>query len=158
MAPPTPAVRGTPDGLKLWDGFPTTVAMENLLTIPFWEKTVTPPGIDGGEAIEQSTMHNVAWRTFRARSLKTLTPMTLTAANDPAVFTNIEAQCNIEQTFTVKLADGSTIAFYGYLQKFEPQSHEEGTQPEATITIVPTNRDPSDGSEAGPAIDETPGT
>jgi hypothetical protein len=132
--------------------------------ISFWMKTVTPPGIDGGDAVENTTMHNSTWRTFSPRALATLTEATFTAAYDPNVYYDIVGAggsggiLNAEGSITVHFPDGSTLDFFGYLRMFEPDALEEGSQPEATVTIQPTNWDPSAKVEAGPVMTEVVGT
>ena len=158
MAAPVAVVRGTPAGIQLQDGFSTKLAIEGLLTISFWEKTVGAPAIEGGDPVDQTTMHNVTWRTQLPRHLKTLEPFTLTAAYDPEVYNQIIAQLNINQTLTVIFPDGSTLAFFGWLRKFEPADNAEGTQPECTITLEPSNFDPANNVEAGPVMVEVAGT
>jgi hypothetical protein len=99
MAAPTPTARVAPAGIKLKDGFPTKITLAADTNIEFWEKQVKPPGIDGGDAVVQTTM-----------------------------------------------------------QMFDPGELVEGTQPEATITIVPTNFDPSGKVEAAPVLTNVSGT
>ena len=154
MAAPSAEDRLPPDGLLLQDGYQSLVTFLLDTDIKFWEKTITPPGIDGGDAIELTTMHNTAWRTFAARGLKTLSEMTLVCAYDPDVYsdgTEIAEAINRDDTITVTWHDGSQLAFFGYLQKFEPSDLAEGEQPEATVTIVATNMD-SDGAEQAPVM------
>ena len=160
MAAPSATVRGIPGGLLLKDGYQSLVTFALEDTIKLWEKTITPPGIDGGDAIELTTMHNTAWRTFAARGLKTLTEMNFVCAYDPDVYldeTQVAAAINRDDTITVSWADGSTLAFFGFLQKFEPSDLVEGEEPEATVTIVATNMD-SDGAEQAPVMVEAAGT
>lgn len=158
MAAPTPSVRGTPGGIRLDDGFSSKIAFASDLTIEFWEKTVKPPGLDGGEKIDTMTMHNVTYRTFGPRQLKTLTDLTIKAAYDPIVYQSILALINVRTTITILFPDGSTLAFYGFLQKFEPDDLEEGKQPEATLTITPTNYDPVGHVEAAAVLTNVVGT
>jgi len=153
-----PIARGTPTGTKLDDGFSIKIAFTADPDVDFWEKTVTPPGIDGGDAIEQTTMHNTAWRTFAARLLKTLTDASITAAYDPLVYDQIVALINVEGLITVHFPDTSTLDFYGFLKSFAPSDHSEGSQPEADLTIVPTNWNPFAGVEAGPTFVNNSGT
>lgn len=150
--------RQAPAGLELEDGFPTTIAFAENPAVAFWEKTVTPPGMDGGDAIEQTTMHNQTWRTFAARSLVTMTEMSVTAAWDPALYDDILALVNVEGSITVHFSNGDTVDFFGYLRVFEPQEMSEGEQPEAQITIQPTNRDPSNHAETEPNWTAAAGT
>lgn len=140
--------RSTPVGVRLDDGFSTLIAFAADPDISLWEKTVKPPGLDGGEAVQTSTMHNVTYRTTAPRQLKTLTPCTMTVAYDPQVYDQIISLINVETTITCHFADGSTLDFYGFLQNFEPGECAEGAQPEATCTITPTNVVPGTSTEA----------
>lgn len=158
MTAPVAVARGTPSGIKLKDGYQALITIGNNPTASFWEKTVQPPGMDGGDAIEQTTMHNIDWRTFASRSLITMTEAKGKAAYDPNVYVLLQSLINAETTITIQWADGSTIAFYGYLRMFEFSELVEGTQPEADFTIQPTNYDPVAHVEAGPTIVSVSGT
>lgn len=118
------------------DGFSTTISLANGTTLK--EVSVTPPGIDGGEAIPITTMRNSAWRTFAPRSLKTLSPMTFVAAYAPSHYTTIIGDINVNQSITVTFSDGDTLVFYGFIQSFVPGELTEGGFPTATVTITPT--------------------
>lgn len=158
MAAPTPTTRGTPAGIKMKDGYQCLITISGNTTVSFWEKTVTPPGVDGGDAIDQTTMHNVDWRTFASRSLMTLTEAKTKAAYDPNLYTQLLTLINVEGTITVTFMDGSTLAFYGYLRNAQPAEVSEGTQPEIDITIQPTNFDPTNKVEAAPVLTSVAGT
>ena len=158
MATPATTTRSTPLGIPMKDGFSTRIAFESDPDISFWEKTIQPPGVDGGDAIDTTTMHNVDYRTFRSRALTTLTEMTLTVAYYPDVYDEIQNIINEENDITVHFPDGSTLDFFGFLRLFEPQDHEEGSQPEASVTIQPTNWDPANNVEAGFVMTEIAGT
>lgn len=84
-APPTTA-RSTPAGLFLEDGHQTFIAFARLPTFSVWEKVVKSPMLDGGEAINVTTMHNATVRTFAARRLYTLGPSTMRVAYDPNAY------------------------------------------------------------------------
>jgi len=158
MTAPTATPRSTPTGIPLGDGFSTKITLALNPTICFWEKTVQPPGIDGGDAVNTTTMHNTVWRTMHPRALKTLTDITTTAAYDPQIYTAALAACNVPTTITITFPDGSTLAFYGYLKSITPKANEEGTPPEADIVISPTNWDPTAHEEAGPTLTSVAGT
>lgn len=158
MTAPTLTARTTPVGLKLNDGFSTKIAFAADPDISFWEKTVQPPGWDGGDAIDVTTMHNTTYRTFAARALVTLTESSLTVMYDPACYTQIRAIINVETSISVHFPDGSTLTFYGYLRSFEVGDHVEGEPPEATIVIQPTNVDPVTGGEEAPVVVSVAGT
>lgn len=158
MTAPVATTRGTPAGIPLDDGFSCKITFALDSDISFWEKTVQPPGIDGGDAIEFTSMHNVTWRTFAARQLKTLTSGKTSVMYDPAVYDQILAIVNQATTITITFPDGSTYAFYGYLQKFEPSELQEGENPMADVTFQPTNWDPTAHVEAGPTLVSVAGT
>lgn len=158
MAAPSATARGTPGGIRLDDGFTTKITMSADATIEFWEKTVQPPSVDGGDAIETTTMHNTIWRTFAPGPLLSLGEVSVTAAYDPDVYAAIVAQLNDEQTITVTFADGTTIAFFGFMRTFEPQEVTSGEQPEANIVFQPTNYDRTNHVEAAPVLTAVSGT
>lgn len=156
--PPTTTARQTPAGIILDDGFSTKIAFEADPDVSLWERTVTPPGVDGGDAIDITTMHNETWRTMSTRSLKTLTDSSFTALYDPAVYEQVIALINVETSVTLHFPDGSTYSFFGALRTFEPDEITEGEPPSATCTITPTNRDPATGAEAAPVLVSVAGT
>jgi hypothetical protein len=155
LVPPTPAARTPPTGKYLGDGFSTLICLKKKPAIAFWEKTAKPPGMDGGEAVDNTTMHNVSMRTASPRKLKTATTATCTAAYDPALLTDIAAAINDPDTITYHFPDKSSWCFYGWLQSFEPGDCAEGAQPEATVTFAQGNRDPG-GFEAVPVYTAPP--
>lgn len=143
--------RVTPVGTALEDGFSSKIAFAADPDVAFWEITVTPPGIDGGDSIDQTTMFNTAWRTKAARQLKELTDASLTCAYDPAVISQIIALINVEGLVTVHFPDTSTLDFYGYLKSFTPGELSEGERPEADAVIVCTNYNTASGAEVAPS-------
>lgn len=151
-------VRTTPSGIKMDDGHSTKIAFERDPDVSFWEKTVTPPGLDGGDAIDTTTMHNVTWRTMSPRKLRTMTEVKVEAQYDPAVYNQIGELINAEGSITVHFPDGSKLDFFGYLRTFEPGDNAEGECPMATITIQPTNQDPVTGAETAPILTSVSGT
>lgn len=151
MAAPTATARGTPAvGLAMKDGYRSLIAFASNPNVLFWEKANKGPGLDGGDSINVTTMHFGSWRGFRSRSLMTLTEITTKAAFHPLVLPQIQAMVNLEQAITFHWPTGNYTAFWGFLRVFDVDDLVEGTQPEATVTITPTNIDPSTGAEAGP--------
>jgi hypothetical protein len=135
--------------LRLDDGFSTIIELEYLPTVKLFEKEVTPPGYNGGNPIDTTTMRNIAYRTQAPRHLKSLTKMTVTAAYATEVLPQIWQQINKNQVIMITFPDGSGLHFHGYIQEFTPSAHKEGEQPTATVTIESTMRD-SNGNEVGP--------
>lgn len=137
---------------RIDDGFSTTVAFAIDPTVLFWEKTVKPPGMDSGGPNDTTTMRNTEFRTFAPKKLKTLTPMTMTVAYDPKVYDasgELMDMIGINGLVTITFPDGSDVAFWGYIDKFEPGDNRDGEQPTATVTIQPTNQNNS-GTEVAP--------
>ncbi len=136
---------------RLDDGHSTTVAFTDLPAVKFFEKEVTPPGVDGDGPNNTTTMLNTVYRTMAPKKLKTMTEMTLTVAYDPAVYTDIVgvSGVNNNQLITITFSDSSTLAFFGWIDKFIPGTIVEGEQPEAEVTIQPSNQNAS-GVETAP--------
>ncbi len=158
MAAPTPSARSTPVGRKAPDGYRTTISFSKFLTVAVWEKDVKPPGIDGGEPIDTTTMLNDLWRTMAPRQLKKLEPISANCAYDPDDYPRLISMCLEEQVCTVRMPNGGTIAFYCYINKVDPQDNKEGEQPMISLSIIPTNEDPSDRTEQGPVYTPAAGT
>lgn len=138
-----------PSGTPLRDGHATRIYFDLAPTVQFWEKSVTPPGLDGGGENDTTTMHNVRWRTRQPKKLITLTEVSASCAYDPAVYDSILNIINVNQWITVEFSDGSTVSFYGWLNQFTPNDISEGEQPTADIQIIPSNQDNS-GNEVNP--------
>ena len=158
---PTGLARTNPtasDFVQMDDGHSTLLIIDADPDICFWEKTVKPPGMDGGDPIDTTTMHNLTWRTMVSRSLVTMTPCNLTAAYDPEMWCYVPSLINSEGLMAVLFPNGDLLGFYGFLQSVEPQDHSEGAQPECNIVIGITNNDPSDRSEWGPVWETSTGT
>lgn len=158
MAPPVTTSRVIPPGIKLLDGFSTVIAFSLDSNVNLWEIGVSPPGVDGGDAIEVTNMHNVTWRTFEPRALYTLTESSFTSFYDPVVYDEVLSLINVRGSVTIHFPDGSTLDFYGYLRVFEPQEIVEGDVPQANVTIQPTNWDPTNNVEAAPVMTSVAGT
>jgi hypothetical protein len=150
VSAPTFTERQEPVGVYLCDGHRTLISFAADPDVSFWEITVKPPGADGGEPIDSTTMHNNTWRTVCLRQLKTLTAATGTAAYDPQVLTQLVDLINNATSITVHNPDGSAWVFWGALTQFDVQDRAEGTLPIANFTVTPTNQDPTTGDEEGP--------
>lgn len=149
MSVPQPTARGTPGGTALDDGWQTVVTFENDATVEFRETEVQPFGIDGGERIDITDMHNVNVMTYAPQSLYDVTDANFTCRYDPAVLPAIIALINVKQTITITHSDGSTWNAFGYLRSFTPASNTRGTTPTASGVISFCNTDAS-GDESAP--------
>lgn len=125
----------------LRDGHATFIEFASNPNVKFKEKTVTPPGFDGGGANNVTTMHNERMRTKAPKQLLDLTDGAMTVAYDPAVYPEILAMAQVNQLITITFPDGDTVEFWGWLDRFQPNEHTEGEQPTAEIVIISSNED-----------------
>ena len=150
--------RETPVGYMLEHGFKALVTLEIDPDISFWEKTVKPPGLDGGEKIDITTMHNLLWKTYAAQKLMEATDMTGTCAYAPEVLEQIKSVINVATMVWIMFSDGDYWGIPGFLRMFDPQEIQIGQQPEASYTISFTNRHPTTKAELGPTWSGNTGT
>jgi hypothetical protein len=146
-----------PVGNKIGDGFPIILTFANNPTLALWWKTVKPPGMQGGEAVDDTSMYNVAYNTFNPRKLKKLTPVTSTAQWDEDQYNAYFDQINKNQLISVTFPSGRVIQFWGYLQNFDPNEMSEGNDTTAAVTIMPTMKN-SAGAETALAVGTTTST
>lgn len=152
MAAPTPTVRTDPTGFLMENGYQALITLANDANIDLWEKDVGQPGMDGGDPIDTTTQQNETYRTFAPRTLITLTQFTVVCGYDPCVYDDLLPLVNLEDTITITYPGGTTLAFYGYVKGVEFGPMSDGTFPEVTLTIVPTNWDHNNCVEAGPVV------
>lgn len=159
MAAPVATVRQSPNGIIVPDGYKSLITFARLPDAPFWEKSLTTGGLEGGDEIDISTMHNSKTKTARARKLYKPKKITVKAGYD-AKFKNVvrSTLINVETTITETEPDGSTYAYFGYLQDVEFGEKTEGGFPEVTLTIIQTNYDPANHVEAEAVFVEVVGT
>ena len=158
MSAPADTTRIESSGIKMKDGYQSLIAPAADSNIAFWEMDTGLPGLDGGDAIDNTTQHNATYRTKRARALITMTEFTVTAAYDPDLYNEILAILNVEGAWTVTFPDLSTVSFFAWLRLFNPAGLVEGTMPECTITIEPSNWDPVANAEEALVLTSVAGT
>lgn len=157
-AAPVALARSTPAGRMLNTGYQTLVTIKSDPNIEFSEIGVTPPSIMGDDEVETTTQHNTTWRTFAPRTLMTLGEFQVRARYDPVIYSSIPVVVNLNTTITITFPDGCTLAFYGFVKGVEFDEMVEGTPPECTVTIKPTNQDPTDCTEQAPVYTADVGT
>lgn len=141
--------------MRIDDGFSTTIEFADFPAVLFWEKTVTPPGVDGGGPNDTTTMRNLTLRTQAPKKLKTMTEMTASVAYDPQALQDAFDMVNVNQLITVNFPDGSNWAFWGWLNSITPDEISEGAQPTASVSIQPSNQNDS-GAETDPVFTPAP--
>lgn len=154
MAAPANTNRLSPLALgfgPLPNGYRAFIAFENAPSLAVFEKAVTPPGMDGGEPIDITTMHNVRSRTKAPRHLIEPTDTSMRVGYNTIVWDDTHAQditeetiedlINDNQSITVSFPDGATYDFFGWLKSWTPSEMEDGIFPEADMVIVQSNWD-----------------
>ena len=136
----------------LTDGHPTTVtffALGTGVTLLMKETEVTPPGMEGGDANDTTTMRNTTWRTKQPKHLIELSDCNFVAQYDPAVYDQILSIINVNGIVRINFSDDSALEFYGWLKNFTPGNCVEGAMPTATCTVICGNQNDT-GTEIGP--------
>jgi hypothetical protein len=121
--------RGLPDGYR------TLVTFADFPSIQLFAKKVTPPGIEGGDGIDTTTMLNDRWKTKYPQSLIEATPLNFTAAYKPEIYVQAVIAVNLPQYITVTFPNGDSVGDYGWLRSIKPNSHEIGAQPTAECVV-----------------------
>lgn len=131
---------------RLKDGHATTVTFASApsAALSIYEKSVQPAGLDGGGEIDQSSMRNTTWMTKAPPNLKGMSNASFTAAYDPGSYDDYISMLNDNQEITVTFPDNSTLVFWGWVSEFTPQALTIGEEPQADVTIIPSNQNDSD--------------
>lgn len=158
MAAPPTLVRGTPAGVKFENGYRCVKAFSGALIVGFFEIETGIPGWDGGDAIDTTTQHNSAVRTMAPRALMMMTEHTVKCALASGSIAEARSLINRRGSVTDLFPDGSTYDYYAYLRKIEFDPFVEGTMPTCTLTVMPTNYDPTNRVEALPVFTDVLGT
>lgn len=163
MAAPThtaiPASEAAIGGIKLPNGMRSVLVFARVPLCRFYSMKVKPGKIDGGDAIDQSTMLNTAVRTKAPRFLREEGDSQVTAAFDPYFRTQIrDSLINAPGSVTEYYSDGSYEDYYGYLKDADFSELAEGELPTVTLTVVKTNFDPVNRVEVAPVFTSVSGT
>lgn len=137
----------------LKDGHSTIITLGTTGAVKFYEKTVKPPGLQGGGGNSATTMRNTRWRTQFPKKLLTATEIDITASYDVEVFDDIPPELQKNQLITVTFENGDKVKFYGWLEEFVPNEHKEGEQPTANVKILVSNIHSTTGVETGPVYE-----
>ena len=102
---------------------------------------ITPPGIEGGDPIENTTLSNTAVTTKVPPALKKITDGKLTVTYNPGEQADIDSAIGDNAAITITFPDAgdATLVFYGYLKEFTPGELKKGELPTAECSFVATN-------------------
>jgi len=119
-------------------GFGARITFSTSTTVVFKEKSVTIPGLDGGDGVDTTTNANTAYKSATPQDLVALTNAAGTVTYDQATIAAIKAAINVIQNVTYTFNDGSKWVFEGWLKSFTPNEDSATEQPTAAIEIVAT--------------------
>jgi len=136
----THTTRVSPVGTMFDEGYQSLITFAADPDFSFWEEVVGAPGIDGGEPVPTTTMHNTTIRTKSPRQLKEHTPFQVQGRIASGTIDQAYALINVNGWITVKWPDGTQYSFPGYLKSIQPGQAQEGTPLQATLEIVPTGQ------------------
>ena len=167
MGAPAITAPGTPEGIKVDDGFASCFAFALLPNVSLWEVETQLPSLDGGDPIDTTTHRNKKVRTKAPRKLvevgesqhtcrynkKTFGQLQATLLNKPGAYTQHYPD-GIPTSTESGLGLGSSYSAFGYISKADFKAFKNGEPPEVEITLVTTSTDPSDGSESAPVFNE----
>jgi len=122
----------------LKDGYKTLISISGITAL-FEEIEVTPPGLDSGGAIDQTTMRNSRYRTKLGKALVSLDTVSIKVAYDSRVYGQVINILGSNRAITITFPDGSTLVFYAIVSKFTQDALKEGERPEATLELEPSN-------------------
>ena len=149
-----------PDVDYLTDGQGSYILVTGPI-LPVWDAQiesikVTPPAVEGGDAIDLTTMSNDEWQTFGGKTLKELGDVTTSISWDPELYEDLTPFISkgVERDFYVVFPDGTSLKFQGEIKSFTPDTLTIGERPTATIVIIATLR--TAGVETPPEFTNVP--
>jgi len=132
---------------KVYEPVGTTMAIGSLS--PCYV-SIGSIGFAGRDAIENTCLSNTEFITKQPQTLKESSDIPFTAWGDLDDYDAIEAEINVNQSFTFSVPSVGSVVIWGFLQSFESNETGVGEAWQATGNIVVTNCNGS-GVETGPA-------
>jgi hypothetical protein len=131
--------RVDPVGTPFDEGYQSLLTFSLDPDLSFWETVVGAPGIDGGDPVPTTTMHNTMFHTVSPRKLKRMTPFQVQGKFSSGTPEQVNALINARDGWvTVKWPDETQFSFPAYLKSWQPAQAQEGNPLEGTLEIVPT--------------------
>ena len=134
----------------LRNGHRTLIAISGITAL-FEEIEVQPMGLDAGGPISQVTMRTTLWRTASGKPLISATKVSVKVAYDPLVLSQMSNILGKNRSIVLTFANGNTLTFWGFVDKFTPDTATSEDRPEAMLEIEITNLDASN-VETGPVM------
>lgn len=158
MGVPIHTVRQAPTGVRIPDGFVTKLCFHSQPALGVWEKQVKPPGFDGGEMIDISTMFNTLYHTMYPRALIKVDEISSVCGYDPDAIAQLIALINYPDSVSIFYPDNTSYDIFACLRRVEFSEHQEGEFPTATLTIAPMMYDANAHVEAAGVLTAAVGT
>lgn len=139
-------------------GAPVYIVFASNTALDIWEKGITPGGASMDDRKDNSSFHNTKWRTKTPGRLATAEDITVQAGYDPDQLQDIIDLLGLRDTITLVLPTGTRVAFYGWLDAYSFNEHNENDDPMITLTIAQGHQDWDTCEEEPPVIDAGTGT
>jgi len=116
------------------DGLGIRIVLVNQALV-FYEKDVTPSGLEGGDPINITTNDNTAQHTQAARTLSIPTQASATVTYDVSDEAAYFAAVDVSDDVRTDYPDDTTTLEAGWLRSFIPNQTQEGEQPTAAVVF-----------------------
>lgn len=120
------------------DGLGTIIELE-MSGLVLNKVRITAPAVEGGDAIDLTSLENTEWETAQPRQLKGMDNISFEGVYDPSLLAT--APINTNQRILITYPDASRHRFWGFLKRLEPGEMVEGGRCLVTGTLVVTNTD-----------------
>lgn len=158
MANPPVTTRTLPVGIKLPEGFKTTIAFSLIPGVNLYEIDVPIPGAEA-TPIDTTTQLNTKWHTKWMSALVDSGTVSGTAGWDPSRYNDFIFLTGAQAgAFTIHFSTNATISCWGGLLSFVPQPHKFAQFPTVNFSVLNTNWDPVNNLEVGPYVVPSVGT
>lgn len=137
----------------LRDGFRALVSFQLLPGqggFNYHEVTLKLPNVDGRGGVDQTSMRNGTYTTQLPKYLVQMGEMTGSMMYDSLFYSQAAGVVNRNQLMTIRLPDGATLQFWGWINMLDPTEFKEGERPLLNFNIQISNIN-SQCLEEGPA-------
>ena len=121
---------------RLKEGHRTKYSFAAAPSVALYQISVTPPGLDSGDWIENTTMDNTRYRTKVPPALAEITNGAMKVSYSPAALSDIIGLLGQNTLITVTFFTAEGWRIWGGLKSFKPDENQSGQQPTATCEIV----------------------
>lgn len=135
----------------LEEGYQCLYEFSQNPALKIYQIEVTPPSLDGGGPIDETTQHNEEVTTQSPKTLKRIGQAKITCGYEGLTFSEVWALLNQNGVITCTFPDGKGFEQWGWIDKFTPTGMSEGNRPTAEVIIEWSNHD-DNGVEVPPTF------